>query len=76
MPIVATSCNYAGEKPMVDMQSILEAFQDKVEAIIDGGKEKIELPSTVIQVKEREVIVLRQGTIQKEEIMKVISEKK
>ena len=71
-PIVATSCNMSGEGPIINGSEALEQFKDKVEIIIDGGETKHKIPSTIIKIQEKEVIVLRKGPINKKQIERKI----
>lgn len=71
-PIVATSCNIAGEKEITNGKDALERFKNKVDVIIDGGETKHGLPSSIIKIEEENIIVLREGPIGKDEIEKEI----
>lgn len=67
-PIVATSCNMASEPVLQEMQEILKEFKDKVECIVDGGDNIKGTPSTIIQIEENRLKVLREGPISKQEL--------
>ena len=41
---------------------------DKVDYIVDEGKAKIGRASTIVSVKEGELLIIREGPISKEEI--------
>ena len=71
-PIVATSCNSAGEEPLINPEEILNKFGDKLDCLVDDGKSKIGKPSTIIKVENEKVIILREGPISKEEIQRKI----
>lgn len=62
-PLVATSTNISGEHDMVEIEEILTEFKDKVDIIIDGGKSEIGVPSTIVQVENDQIKVLRQGSL-------------
>lgn len=61
-PLATTSANESGEQDGVSMKDLKE-FIGKVDAIIDGGKTKLQIASTIIKVEEEKVNVLRQGSI-------------
>lgn len=62
-PIVATSTNISGKKDMIEIDEIVTEFKDKVDVIIDGGKAKIGVPSTIVEVENDEIKVIRQGSL-------------
>lgn len=62
-PIVATSANISGEKDMVEIEDIVTELGNKVDIIIDGGKSKIGVPSTIVEIENNEVKILRQGSL-------------
>ena len=41
---------------------------------IDGGESKIGIPSTIVKVQNDEIIILREGSISKEDILRKINE--
>lgn len=70
MPIVATSCNFAGEAPMTNTIGIFKKFVEQVDCIVDSGEAKIGVASTVIKVERNDVKILRDGPIKKSELIK------
>lgn len=62
-PIVATSTNISGKKDMTEIDEIVTEFKDKVDVIIDGGKAKIGVPSTIVEVENDEIKIIRQGSL-------------
>lgn len=71
-PIVATSCNLAGEEALIEPEEILNRFRDKLDCLVDEGKSKIGKPSTIIKVENEEIKILREGPISKEDIERKI----
>ncbi len=65
-PIATTSVNLSGESPGVEVNDFLEEFKDKVDMIVDGGKSKIGIASTIVQVENETIKVLRQGNLRVE----------
>ena len=70
LPIVAPSANISGKPSGIDVKNILKDFDGKVDICIDGGKAKLAEPSTIVQVIDGEPVILREGKITLEEILK------
>lgn len=70
-PIAAPSANVSGKPSGTDIYDIIDELKDKVDYIIDGGKCKIGLESTVVKVEKEKVKILRPGKITKEDIEKL-----
>lgn len=68
VPIATSSANISGEPAFTNLSSIQEVFKDKIDYYIDGGDSKIGVASTVVRVTDDDVIILREGTISKEQI--------
>ena len=62
-PITATSANISGETPISDPEKAIESFEGAVDLIVDGGKTKGLLPSTVVDLSEEEPRLIREGAI-------------
>ncbi len=63
-PITATSANISGQPPADNAQRVIEYFDDKIDLIIDGGKTYGIEPSTIVEVVEGRVRILRKGMIE------------
>ena len=72
VPMATTSTNISGMEADIDFEKAYKDFNDKVDYIIDGGVAQIGVASTVIQVVDDEIKVLREGIISKEEIEEAI----
>jgi tRNA threonylcarbamoyl adenosine modification protein (Sua5/YciO/YrdC/YwlC family) len=59
-PIVNTTANISGELPFTHPEDIQDAFGNGIDLIIDGGDIRGDL-STVVQVQDSEVTILREG---------------
>ncbi len=60
-PLIAPSANPEGQKPAALVSKAREYFGDRVDFYVDGGIRSGE-PSTVLEVKNGKVVVLRQGS--------------
>lgn len=74
-PLIAPSANISGCESGIDVSNIINDFKNKVEIIIDGGNIQKGLPSTIVQVIEDKIIILRQGEMTAQEIYDRIGEK-
>lgn len=71
-PIIAPSANISGEPSGIQATDIVKDFEKTVDAIIDGGKADFSKASTIIKVVKNEIQILREGTITKADIEKLI----
>lgn len=72
VPIATPSANISGKPSGTNMKEIMKDFDDKVDYYIDGGESKLGVASTIVKVIDEIPHILRQGTITKEEIEKVV----
>jgi L-threonylcarbamoyladenylate synthase len=63
-PITATSANISGMTPADSASMIYEYFDDRVDLIIDGGRTKGGMPSTIVDATEDTIKVIRKGAIE------------
>lgn len=74
-PLVAPSANLSGKPSSTSSEHVLEDFEGKIAAVLDGGKTEMGIESTVISLMEKQPILLRPGIIAKEAIEEVIKRK-
>jgi L-threonylcarbamoyladenylate synthase len=72
LPICAPSANLSGRPSSTLFEHVYEDFNGKVDIIIDGGKAKIGLESTVLDVTTPIPTLLRPGAITKAMIEKTL----
>lgn len=70
VPIVGTSANLSGRPPALTAREVKEQLGDKVDLIIDGGRCKGGVESTVLDLTKKVPTVLRAGAIPMEELQK------
>lgn len=64
IPLATTSVNISGDKPGTEVKDFIDNFNNKVDAIIDGGKSEIGIASTIVYVDEdNNINILRQGNV-------------
>jgi L-threonylcarbamoyladenylate synthase len=74
-PIAAPSANKFTRISPTRVSHILKQFESGIDYIIDGGKTKFGLESTIIKYEDGKFYLLRKGALPVEEIEEVISEK-
>jgi L-threonylcarbamoyladenylate synthase len=72
-PIVAPSANLFGRTSPTSAQHVADDLDGKIEMIIDGGKTKVGVESTVLDITTSPVQVLRAGGVPVEKLKEVIS---
>ena len=70
IPITATSANISGEREVARIEEVRENFYGKVDLIVDGGKTRGNLPSTVIDLTSGDLKILREGAIPRNQLRK------
>lgn len=75
LPIAAPSANISGRPSLTDEENLVKEMSDKVDMIVLSENSDIGLESTVIDLTEEVVKILRPGYIEKDDIEKVINEK-
>lgn len=71
-PIAAPSANISGRPSGTQAGHVIEDLQGKVDVIVDGGKSKIGIESTVIDMTVDPPVILRPGHVTQENLQKVI----
>jgi L-threonylcarbamoyladenylate synthase len=70
-PVFTTSVNISNKKSAKDIKETL-IFDDIVDIIVDGGKCKYSLESTVIDMVQYPYVIIRKGCLDTNEILKYI----
>jgi L-threonylcarbamoyladenylate synthase len=71
-PLVAPSANLSG-KPSATLSShVLEDFEGKISAVLEGGKTQYGIESTVLSLLGPQPVILRPGAITLEQIAQVL----
>ncbi|KKL44834.1 hypothetical protein LCGC14_2361740 [marine sediment metagenome] len=72
--IIGTSANYSGESPSISGEEGKKKILSPIDLIIDGGKSKSKLPTTIVDCSTQKIKFLRIGEISKEEIVDFLSD--
>lgn len=72
VPIVAPSANLSGSFTGTKIENIVKELGGKVDYILDCGDIESDTVSTIVQVEDGQVLIIREGKIKKEEIERVV----
>jgi len=70
--LIGTSANYSGETPSISGAEVARKFLGTIDYIIDSGKSKSQIPTTILDCTSDELKFLRIGKISEEEIRRVL----
>jgi L-threonylcarbamoyladenylate synthase len=71
--LVATSANPAGLPPSRSAREAIEYFRGEIDAVVDGGPSESGLPSTIVDVSEGKIVILREGAVPSEKIFSALA---
>ena len=74
--IIGTSANYSGEPPSISGNEVAKKFLTPIDLILDGGKTKTKVPTTILDCTSEELRLLRIGAVKEEEIKNFIESNK
>ena len=60
-PITATSANISGMPPAEDAEAVIKYFGNSIDLLIDGGSTPGGLPSTIVDISEGRIKIVREG---------------
>lgn len=72
VPIATPSANISGKPSGTNIENIMEDFKDKVDYYIDGGQSKLGIGSTIVKIENDYPLILREGSISKEQIFECL----
>ena len=72
IPIVAPSANLSGSATGIKVQNIVNELGGKVDYILDCGDIETDVVSSIVQVEEEKVVLIREGKINKEDLAKIV----
>jgi len=74
-PIACPSANISGTKEPTTPKEVIANLKDKIDLIIDGGKTKVGIASTVLDLTDKTPTIIRQGAISAKKLLKVLNSK-
>ena len=75
-PLTATSANPSGKEPARTLQEAKTYFAGRVELFVDGGALTSKSGSTVVEVLQDSIKIIREGELSASELRKVLGEEK
>lgn len=73
-PITGTSANISGNPPCKTADEVLNQIPE-IDFVVDAGETKGDKPSTVIEVLDKEVRLIREGALPFEKILQILEKK-
>lgn len=73
VPVVAPSANLRGDTPAATADEVLQAFEGRIDAVVDGGPADLKQASTVVRVRGCGFQVLREGIITEADVRALLS---
>ena len=70
--IIGTSANYSGEPPSISGDEVAKKFLAPIDLIIDGGKTRTRISTTILDCTSEALKLLRVGVIKEDEIEEFI----
>lgn len=70
MPLISTSVNYSGKEALNDPEQIINEFSKDVDAVFYSNRKNYFVVSTLIDLSDDKLILVREGKIKLEEILK------
>lgn len=74
-PITTTSANLSGFPPSLDVKHIQKYFGNKLPGVIDGGECEPSRGSTVVDVTEETMRIIREGAIPADEVIRCFQQR-
>jgi len=72
VPVAAPSANISGRPSPTDARTVYAELQGRIAAVLDGGDCPVGIESTVLDLTTREPVILRPGTVTREDLEDVI----
>ena len=69
--VYATSANISGDKEPTTAKEVLEAFSEGIDVLIDAGPARLGTPSTVLDLTDENLKLVREGSLPADEIEKL-----
>lgn len=72
-PITATSANPSGREPARSVEEAMGYFSEKLEIFLDGGRLEGKKGSTVVEIVQDKLRIVREGEIPSEELKRILA---
>ncbi len=72
MPLIGTSANLSGQPSVITAQAVKQQLGDSVDMIVEGGPDPKGIESTILDITGEVPVLIREGSIAKSVIEKVV----
>lgn len=72
VPVAAPSANISGRRPPKSAKEVMTGLGGKIDMVLDGGKTRIGVESTVVDMSGKDFKILRAGAISEAEILRAV----
>ena len=72
-PLTATSANHSGKEPARSIEEAMSYFSNRIDFFLDGGRLKGRKGSTVVEIVDGRLKIIREGVIVREELEKALT---
>ncbi|MBI2343087.1 MAG: threonylcarbamoyl-AMP synthase [Deltaproteobacteria bacterium] len=69
-PMTTTSANLSGYPPSLEVRHVRRYFQDRIDCIVDGGECIASRGSTVIDIADETMAIIREGAVPSDDVIK------
>lgn len=73
-PLLVPSANHAGDKPCNSSSEVLKVLDGEIAAVVEGESTS-NVASTIVEITDKSINIIREGVISKEKIYNCIGEK-
>jgi L-threonylcarbamoyladenylate synthase len=74
--LVGTSANLTGRPPATTADEALDQIGGHVDMILDGGRAPLGVPSTVVDLTEPKLTILREGPLERKELLRTLRQRR
>jgi L-threonylcarbamoyladenylate synthase len=71
-PVTATSANISGMTPASHPDEVIRYFGDQIDLLVDGGEAPGGKPSTIVDIEDSKIEIVRKGSIPDEDIYRLV----
>ncbi|MBI1806748.1 MAG: threonylcarbamoyl-AMP synthase [Ignavibacteria bacterium] len=71
-PVISTSANISGHDTPKNVRALVEMFSSSVDLVVDAGNLRSILPSTVVDVSDGTLNIVREGSISRERLQRFL----
>ncbi len=72
-PVALTSANLTGKPDAITAEEVIDAFGERIDLVLDGGKSRLGQASSVVKVHERSYEILREGVVTEQHLKRLSS---